>query len=74
MSFDDDCLQHVEFEGVVEGVDLEIEICSLGANMFEFEIAGENADLTGTVNDVIIFLVIGDDGGTTSVIAEIENG
>ncbi len=61
-----------EFEGVIDGVKLEFEIEALGGNSFEFEVEGEDADLTGTVNPVEVRLTIGDDTGTTFVTADIE--
>jgi len=61
-----------EFEGVINGVELEFKIESLGSASFEFEVEGEDADLAGTVNPVEVTLTIGNDSGTESVTAEIE--
>ena len=61
-----------EFEGVIGGVTLEFEIRINEDNSFEFEVEGEDAHLTGTVNPVKVTLTIGDYTGTTSVTAEIE--
>ncbi len=50
---------------------LEIEK-PLRGNSFEFEVEGEDADLTGTVNPVEVTVTIGDDTGITTVTAGIE--
>ncbi len=60
------------FEGVIDGVALEVKIADLGVGMFEFKAEGTGADLTGTVNPVTVKLIIGDDGGSASVTAEFE--
>lgn len=60
------------FEGVIDGVALEVKIIDLGVGMFEFKAEGTGADLTGTVNPVTVSLTIGDDGGSTTVEAEFE--
>ena len=60
------------FEGVIDGVSLEVRITDLGGGMFEFKAEGENANLTGTVNPVQVTLTIGDDSGTTMVTAKFE--
>ncbi len=62
-----------EFEGTIDGVELEVEITGVGDATFEFEIEAEGANLNGTVNPVEVALSIGDDGGTVSVIAELED-
>ncbi len=71
-SDDDSDDEEFEFEGVIDGVELEFEIEAFGDDSFDFEVEGEDADLTGTVNPVEVTLTIGDDTGTISVTAEIE--
>lgn len=60
------------FEGVINGVAVEVKITPLGANSFEFKTEGQGADLTGTANPVTLGLTIGDDGGSVMVTAEFE--
>ena len=55
------------FEGVINGVALEAKIRSLGSNRFEFKVQGERANLSGTVNPVMIVLTIGNDHGDVTV-------
>ena len=61
-----------EFEGVINGVTLDMEIVPLGGGNFEFQADGEGANLDGTVNPVTVGLTIGNDGGSTTVTAEFE--
>ncbi len=62
-----------EFEGVIGGVELEVEITPISGSSFDFESEGEGANLTGTINPVEIILIIGDDTGTASVNAEFDD-
>ncbi len=63
----------VEFEGVIDGVELEFEIRILDGNSYAFKAEAEETDLTGIVNLVKVTLIIGDDSGTVRVFAEIDN-
>lgn len=65
-------LGEFEFEGVIDGVTLEVEIRPLSDGSFEFEASGEDAELSGTENPVTLGLLIGDDYGITAVIAEFK--
>ncbi len=60
------------FEGVIDGVDLEVKITDLGNASFEFKAEGTGANLTGTANPVNVKLTIGNDGGSATVTAEFE--
>jgi len=60
------------FEGVINGVTLEVRIAPQGDKSFIFQAEGTNADLSGTTNPVTVMLTIGDDSGTISVTAEIQ--
>jgi len=60
------------FEGVVDGVKLEVEIRERPDGRFKFKAEGEGADLSGTVNPVTVGLSIGDDGGSTTVTAKFK--
>ena len=71
-SFTQDEEGRFKFQGVISGVALEVVIRPLGGGSFEFEAEGEGADLTGTVNPVTVKLTIGNDGGSTAVMAEFE--
>lgn len=60
------------FEGVINGVDLEVKVTDLGGGSFEFKAEGTGADLTSMANPVDVKLTIGNDGGSTTVEAEFE--
>ncbi|MFQ5880496.1 MAG: LamG domain-containing protein, partial [Dehalococcoidia bacterium] len=60
------------FEGLIDGVALQMRVLPLGGSDFAFKAQGAGADLTGTANPVPIELTIGNDTGMTSVIAEIQ--
>ena len=55
------------FEGVINGVSLEVQIVPLGNNMFTFKAEGSGVDLTGLTNPVTVGLTIGIHTGTTTV-------
>jgi hypothetical protein len=57
----------VRFQGVINGVKLEVVIRSLGGGRFELEVEGARAHLAGTVYPVTVRLTIGDDGGSATV-------
>ncbi|MFQ5986937.1 MAG: hypothetical protein ACE5KQ_06225 [Thermoplasmata archaeon] len=67
-TLDDD--EEWEFEGVIDGVEVKMEIELDGDNTFEFEFKVEGATLDGLENPVEISLTIGDDSGTTTAAAE----
>jgi hypothetical protein len=58
------------FEGVISGVSLEVQIVPLGNNIFTFKAEGTGVDLTGLTNPVTVVLTIGNDTGSTAVIAQ----
>jgi hypothetical protein len=62
------------FEGIVNGVQLEIKIAVLANNRFECKAEGKGTDLTRVTNPVTVTLVIGDDSGTTTVTADRDEG
>jgi hypothetical protein len=57
------------FEGVINGVSLEVQIVPLGNNIFTFKAEGKGVNLTGLTNSVTVVLTIGDDTGSTAVTA-----
>jgi hypothetical protein len=61
-----------KFEGVVDGMALEVKITPLGGAAFDFSAEGRGADLTGIANPVPVTLTIGDDRGQVTVIAELD--
>ena len=63
-----------EFDGVINGVELEATIERSGPGFFEFEVSGDGANLTGTANPVTVSLAIGNDIGVVVVKAEIDDG
>jgi hypothetical protein len=60
-----------KFDGVLDGVALEVVIRPLGGS-FEFQVNGKGADLSGTVNPVPVHCIIGEDSGSTTIIAGIK--
>jgi hypothetical protein len=58
------------FEGVINGVSLEVQIVALGNNIFTFKAEGTGADLTGLTNPVPVVLTIGIDSGSTTSTAQ----
>ena len=60
-----------EFEGEVNGVQLEMEITPLGNDSFAFEADGHDARLSRLVNPVGVRLTIGDDRAKTKVNADL---
>ena len=51
---------------------MEVLIRPRHGGSFELKAEAENADLTGAVNPLTVELIIGDDGGSTTVEAEFE--
>jgi len=72
-SFTKDKQGHFEFEGTINGVDLQAKITRLGSNQFKCEVEGEHADLTGIANPVTVTLTIGADSGSTTVRAKFDH-
>ena len=62
-----------EFKGIVGGAALEVKIRALGRSRFEFKAEGKGANLTGTVNPVMAGIGIGNDGGSTGVVAKLDD-
>lgn len=60
------------FNEDVDGVELVVKIKPLGGGTFKFKIVAEDADLSGTANPVEVTLTIGDDAGTVSVYAKMD--
>ncbi len=56
-----------EFRGVIDGVDLHVEIEPTGAKRYDLKARARDANLIGTTNPVQVTLIIGDDSGTVSV-------
>lgn len=54
------------FQGVINGVSLQVQIVPLGNNIFTFKADGTGVDLTGLSNPVTVVLTTGIDSGTTT--------
>ncbi len=61
-----------KFEGVVDGVELEVKITDLGSGNFELKADGEGANLVGFANPLTVTLTIGNDSGSTMIEAEFD--
>src|SRR6266850_520930 len=58
------------FEGVIDGVNLEVHIRPLGNNSFAFNAEGRGVDLSAQSNPVTVALTIGNNRGRTTVSAQ----
>jgi hypothetical protein len=58
------------FEGVIDGVSLDVQIVPLGNNIFTFKAEGTGANFTGLTNPVTVVLTIGINTGSTTVTAQ----
>jgi DNA-binding beta-propeller fold protein YncE len=68
--FEQDPNRRFEFEGVINDVNLEVQIVPLGNNIFTFKMEGTGVDLTSLTNPVTVALTIGIDSGSTAVTAK----
>jgi hypothetical protein len=64
------------FQGVINGLNLQVQITPLGNNIFtfkaeKFKSEGIGVDLTSLSNPVDVVLTIGNDSGSTAVTAQI---
>jgi streptogramin lyase len=59
------------FQGTIDGVALQVQVRPV-RNRFSVKAQGTGADLTGVANPVTVTLTIGEDSGTTTVIAQIQ--
>ncbi|HEX3493828.1 MAG TPA: YncE family protein, partial [Methylocella sp.] len=62
------------FQGLIDGVTLEVVIYPTGTKRYVLVAAAQNAHLTGTANPVTVRNSIGVDSGTTSVTATSTSG
>ena len=60
------------FQGVINVVNLQVQIVPLGNNIFTFKAEGTGVDLTGLTNPVTVVLTIGIDTGATTVTAQFQ--
>jgi hypothetical protein len=60
------------FQGVLNGVDLSVQMVRLGNNIFALAAEGKGANLTGLTNPVSVVLTIGTNSGSTAVTAQKE--
>jgi hypothetical protein len=61
-----------EFEGKINGVRLHFQIVHAGENNYKFRAEGTGVNLAGFSNPVTVQFLIGGNGGTTQVTAEIQ--
>ena len=71
-SFKKDRSGEFKFQGTINGVKMITAIRPLRAGTYEFEVETEGANLKGFSNPVTLTLIIGDDGGSRTMKAEIE--
>ncbi len=71
-SFRADRKGRFKLEGTIDGVALEAVIRPLGLGRFDLKAEGRGANLRGLTNPVTVGLLLGDDGGRTTVLAELE--
>ena len=72
-SFKADKKGRFKFEGTINNVALEAKITPLGGNAFEFKAEGEHVNLAGIANTVTVTLTVGDDSGSTTVMAKLKD-
>jgi hypothetical protein len=58
------------FHGVINGVDLSVQIVALGNNIFALAAESKGVNLTGLTNPVTVVLTIGNDTVSTTVTAQ----
>ncbi len=66
-SFVEETAGKFKFEGPINGAHVKMKIVETDTNTFAFRIKGRGVDLTGTSNPVDVVLIIGDDGGQSSI-------
>jgi hypothetical protein len=59
-----------EFQGVINGADLSVQIVALRNDTFALAAESKGVNLTGLANLVIVVLTIDDNTGTTAVTAQ----
>jgi hypothetical protein len=60
------------FQGVINGVSMQVLIAAVGNNIFTFNAVGTGVDLTGLTNPVTVVSTIGIDTGSTTVTAQFQ--
>ena len=60
------------FQGVINNVNLSVQIVALGNNIFALAAESKGVNLTGLTNPVTVVLTIGNDSGRTAVTAQKE--
>jgi 6-phosphogluconolactonase (cycloisomerase 2 family) len=58
------------FEGVINGVSMQLQIVPLGNNIFTFKAEGTRVEFSGLTNPVTVALTIGINTGSTTVTAQ----
>ena len=70
-SFKQIALRIFLFHGIINGVNLNVQIVRLGNNIFTLTAENTGVNLTGLTNPVSVVLTIGDDTGRTAVTAQL---
>jgi hypothetical protein len=60
------------FNGVINGVSLSVQIAPTSYNSFAFKAERSGADLSGITHPVTVVLTIGDDSGSTTATAQFK--
>ena len=60
------------FQGVINGVDLSVQIVALGNNIFALAAESKGVNLAGLTNPVTVVLTSGNNSGSTAVTAQKE--
>jgi len=69
-SFKQIALRIFVFQGILNGVDLSVQIVALGNNIFALAAESKGVNLTGLTNPVAVVLTIGNNRGSTAVTAQ----
>jgi DNA-binding beta-propeller fold protein YncE len=69
-SFKQIALRIFVFQGVINGVDLSVQIVALGNNIFALAGESKGVDLTSLINPVTVVLTVGANSGSTDVTAQ----
>jgi hypothetical protein len=60
------------FSGIINGVNLDVQIAPQTTTIFNFKVTASGANLSGVTNPVTVALAIGNDSGTTTTTADFK--
>jgi hypothetical protein len=58
------------YQGIINGVDLRVQIVALGTNVFALAAESKGVNLSGLTNPVTVVLTVGYNSGSTAVTAQ----